>query len=1110
MKRGSALLIVLGVVSFMFVSAVGFAVYMRTSRMPSSYVRRNIAARHLVKAALAKAIGELDGDFNTDANWGKTRFYGIYDDPFPGILSGADDNERTTAEARENGDFWLGRVFMPFGVVSESNDGYGRKSLPTVSTLTLEALAYLPPAIIDDVRRLSRYTRTAVWRQLPYGIGRYAYCAVNVSDLFDINKLRASEPRDSGLNRITLAPLCMKDDGSIDTGAAGELDAILEKADPVPFVSLADFNLVAGSGSPWAPFMSAIGGQDGDMIKDNVWQHENALFITDTWFPPTNTVSGQAASYDPAHPFSSYTASSFLDVINQLNPANGGSSADFYMNNLGIGIACLYDYLDSDSKPISLTLPTAEAVPMIVGVSSPAGLHPKTDPGGDGEVITLEDKLGGTVKLLGDGESKESHSSDITVKRTVKKASLSHLFEPAPIVTFVAMNPFKRLKTESRTGNHSYYAKALLRVWLAPDGAKCRQADAFRPGSDIWQNENSVRVESGADGSFVTYVSGRVSLSSLARDVKTTDEALYAGDFQFPSEPEIPLYYNVTEEIVPPSGYTLVELDEVDKGKTKSQYYAYGDIWNNANQLKPWGIDGVGQFKRDEAWTVAARTSGENFDKNKFYSNAAEYNVSGKGPYRIYAAVWVQVLDGNGVVDMVPAYAADDRAFLGAGEEVELMLGSRAPLLDFRSGTDIGLSPLTIESDLEATSGFADWNSLYAVDPRYNFAPEDWFATESLTATANGWKNKVLPLFGKGGRDHDIFMFVSDQEYLQSIGELQFLPWIENLVYEGGKFGNYSPALDGSSFLNRLESNADAELGQDVLNRMADGNRFWKTYSAYTVGGNNPIGRDPYEMRTSTGNTTAGANLVRDIFPSASFKINPFSQDDRVISAAFAATPFDWYVASTNCNQQQDGGRWKNTVVGSMTLNKMMTQYSFGQSAVAQMSKDDLDGICDAFITTFRNEAVNGTASEPADWLAAYNDLGWSGNGINDGNDTFLGAQLNNSDILHGVDRKYLYSFWRECFDNRQQLFLIFVRAEPASVGGGGAGRVPSQMGGRAVVLVWRDPEPPATASGTTRPTRSEFNSGNNQNNIQDFLTKRGGMECPPHKTRVLFYHQFD
>ena len=174
MKRGSALLIVLGMLSFMVVSAVGFSIYMRTSRVPSSYLRRNIAARYLVRAALAKAIEELEGEVNTAPNWGKAKlgetdaprkFYGIYDDPFPGVVLN-DSSARTSQNGMQNGDYWPSRVFTPFGRVQNTE--------ATVATLTLEALAYLPPAIVDEVRLQSRLTRTAAWRSLPYDAGRYA------------------------------------------------------------------------------------------------------------------------------------------------------------------------------------------------------------------------------------------------------------------------------------------------------------------------------------------------------------------------------------------------------------------------------------------------------------------------------------------------------------------------------------------------------------------------------------------------------------------------------------------------------------------------------------------------------------------------------------------------------------------------------------------------------------------------------------------------------------------------------------------------------------------------------------------------------------------------
>ena len=84
---------------------------------------------------------------------------------------------------------------------------------------------------------------------------------------------------------------------------------------------------------------------------------------------------------------------------------------------------------------------------------------------------------------------------------------------------------------------------------------------------------------------------------------------------------------------------------------------------------------------------------------------------------------------------------------------------------------------------------------------------------------------------------------------------------------------------------------------------------------------------------------------------------------------------------------------------------------------------------------------------------------------------------------------KFLHSFWRNCFANRQQLFIVFVRAESTALGGSGEGSVPPQQGARAVAVVWRDPDP--------------------------FVSHKGRDNNSPesrasHRMRVLFYHQFD
>ena len=59
-RKGSALLIVLGFLAFMVVSAVSFAVYMRTERLSSSGYRYSVAARHFCRAAFARALSDIE------------------------------------------------------------------------------------------------------------------------------------------------------------------------------------------------------------------------------------------------------------------------------------------------------------------------------------------------------------------------------------------------------------------------------------------------------------------------------------------------------------------------------------------------------------------------------------------------------------------------------------------------------------------------------------------------------------------------------------------------------------------------------------------------------------------------------------------------------------------------------------------------------------------------------------------------------------------------------------------------------------------------------------------------------------------------------------------
>ncbi|MBR2837711.1 MAG: hypothetical protein IKE55_02905 [Kiritimatiellae bacterium] len=1098
-RKGSAILIVLGMLSFMVVSAVGFSIYMRSSRTPSSYLRRNVAARYLVRSALAKAIEELEGDFNTNEDWGKVdesetdvprKFYGIYDDPYPGIV--LDSSARSTTDGRSNGDYWAGRVFMPFGSVSSSD--------ATVPTLTLEALAYLPPAIVDDVRRLSRRTRTASWRSFPYDSGRYAYCAVNVSDMFDINRLRANVPRNSGSDRITLASLCANSYGdptTLNAGFASQLDALLDEVENkgklygnvVPFTSIADFNVVAGSGSDYAPFMDYIGtGSSGPLnAKQGSSQTGNAIFITDTWFPPTNIVGETVFDLGSnAQPFNNYNARSFLETLLALNSTDGVDQ--LYQKNLGIGVACLYDYLDSDSKPVSLALPTVEAVPMIVGVGHPVGISPEL-----GEIGTpLENEVPRIVGTAANEDGEIVNVDNIVAKRICRKFGITS-FGNRVMVPVVAAFPFKRMKTESRT--KSYTVRGLLRVWLAPDGMGCRPGVPLYlyPERERWEQQNGSALNGVA-----TFVSAEQPLSAFNVDVNSTEDAVAEVTLTFSNlDVQMPIYYKV-EESTPtaPEGYRPPV--KADDSNLKSEYLSFGDFRGDSTVLRPLRLDG----EIDPAWqALVAAAQLNRYDR--YPAGVTEFTPSSLATeYRLYAAVWVQVLDGSDVVDMAPACVSDDNQWLTAGlpenNAINMKLGDGAPLLNFKSDGVVKYED--IETSIRVPPVFTAWKALYAVDPRYNFAPEDWFSsTASDTATKSEWVQLLglgggsSTVMGQQGRDRDIFMFVSDQEYLQSIGELQFLPRLDMMDGDASFLtGDYVPNFHGESFLQRTGP---------TTGNFANGGRFWKTYSAYGV--DNDDGNDESELRDiNPYSLSYNGKRVTVLSGANGFKLNPFSDDDRVITAALIGTPFDYYVASTNENQKQSGGR-KNNLIGSMTLSQMMSTYSFGNSSLARITNNELYDIAGAIKYEFRRAAEKGDA----DWLSCWDMLMWQepeANFINDMNTTFMedkNGVVTLGSPLHGVDRKFLYSFWRECFDNRQQLFLIFVRAEPASVGGGSLSRTSSQLGARAVALVWRDPTPPSlNASG--RRKRTEING------MDDLLSARD--EYPPHRTRVLFYHQFD
>lgn len=1052
-KKGSALLVVLGMVAFMVVSAVSFSIFMRQSRAPSSHLRRQVSARYLLRSALANAIARIDGQFaserkigNPDLGNSTSSGYteGVYDNTYPGL--------GVAGDTRRDGDQWTsGRVFTPFGPVDHSE---------TVSTLTLEALAYLPPAIINEVRIDSRRTRTARWSNLSYELGRYAFTAVNVSDCFDINRLYATGRRTSAPGeRINMGSL-------FETPALAEkFDSILEKSGDIPFVSIADFNIVA-QGTEFSPFSRYIGSQQSYIYRmSDASSVSNALFITDTWFPESDELSEAVAG---ANQNQNSQQSQNRPAAERIDLSAGGESQpfrefgekrtlmDFAGESLSpirnklqeytsfIGTACLYDYLDSDSVPLSLCMPSVEAAPMIasINIANPLELEMGT-----------EDRSG--TEIVSEG------SPGKPGERFVRKATQYKLsgLGGSIAVAGTALYPFLRMKDKKYPTN--FKLEALVKIWWAPEEIRSRLAansPVYPATKEKW--ETSVK-----DGVITVYAQSELRMNPTVKDLPSSDEDALFDFFGTIDMPEIdmPMMWYVEE---------WTERGESTERHNEKKYYSLNDC-HTEKSFRPYTADGAVDpwWNSDETEMSQAFPT---FEGGKWSSrDPAPHNVSGlpSSEYRMHAAIWIRVLNSDGdTVDMVPARPSDDSLWIGQGggsdmDIFEDVMGGGSPVLEFCGTVPLDYTKETCESFLgEAKPEPFKWNSLVCVDPKYNWAPENWFSareTFESSSMKSSWLAKADGVIGADGRDSDFYMAVSDQEYLQSIGELAFIPYLGWGVGKKNRIVEYEGVFRGQPMSAR-------NSWRDCACR----EYFWRTYSPF----DDPIYDFDGEMEVVSG--------------SNDFRVNPFTDDIRVMAAAIGNTPYDYYVASTNDDSQV------NAFAGSDYAESL--KHSFSKNCpIAEWDDEVVREIAMSMSRVFRDKGRQKTG---ADWTEIYDDLDWFDGGKGSEQLSFFGVELD--DPLYGVDRKFLYSYWRECFQNKQQLFLVFVRAEPLSVGGASGDAVGNaQLGARGVALVWRDPAKP---EGNNRPGRNSLTSP------QAWQTRSAEDSIRPHRTRVLFYHQFD
>ena len=428
--------------------------------------------------------------------------------------------------------------------------------------------------------------------------------------------------------------------------------------------------------------------------------------------------------------------------------------------------------------------------------------------------------------------------------------------------------------------------------------------------------------------------------------------------------------------------------------------------------------------------------------RDQALANIIKGGVGAGKRMKLNAAVWLRVKDSQGkIVDMVPACLTDDKLQNQVNDpdpRIEVLgkqefAGQPFPVMRFDTGVDFTLSVEKLEEMLTTAPGVTLSPEVALVaDPRYNFAPEHWFA-HSGNLTPETWlENNQC---GGGDRDGDIFMATSDAGYLQSPYEVAFLPRLTDLRNFGGTVsaGNLQPP-DGGNY----------RTIPDSFGATRNSGFAWRTYDPID------IDFDAFEDLpwTSAGN---------------GFKVNPYSDSTNVLMAVFANTPIDWKRASTNLMQgaSECAGDYMDDAAG---FNK---KYAYNEySSGPKIAWRDLERMAGSFHDRVLNER---------DWKTAWESLDWY-----DDEDKIFNFTLDGeTDPLWFSDRKFLYGYWHDCFAVKQQLFLIFVRAEPMMMGGGAVGQIPPQLGARACALVWRDP--------------------------------RASKEADdPHQTRILFYRQFE
>lgn len=1112
-NRGSALLIVLGLLSFLMISAVAFSISMRTERTAAASYRRGLLARELLDNAFVDARMAVETTLRSQLEDG-----GGFD-----VRNASARTVERLAPFRYQNEDRYGRVLTSFE---------GGSYASTANLLDEAVMRHVPPYVAHAVYSYleegssigngegensgtlsygSAIDTVATWKRITAHIpeldnsnddideavkqetviGRMAWAVVNLSDSLDINALgSASQYRGIGLTANDFAF------GTAATGSTAPQDIydLVETVNSSEGSEIADLPVFC-SNADIARYTERISG-DTPLVVDNgnefpySWQdavdNDGEGFYSPFScysFWPSADRKGEGAA-DRRSAGSDALATISCDEVKQESIRDTGAALASEIQSLAgntsyLGnddaalnlVRMLVDYIDNDSEPnhfdtstvkeiYSNALPTVENVPMVSEVGYDASAWKDSQTKNDLEKMVeeaLEEALEegvdkGTFEPVTKAQDIKTNLKDVELKFKVPVAKLDLAlrayfpgFEEAEDSYDVTPVGFIGLCAAGDAGGIAVETK----------GEAVATAEMKVGGSTLTVNNGS-DVFTGVTGGITCEAQGDL-------------EVIFKGD-------KIPVTYEMPSEIPnpdvqPPAPQKVTFAFLVD-------YFFRVDVTsgNVVADRAPADQGVTERSKEDYPANLSDRLA-----KSKMKRLDAQYFRVSYPVTVTFTPEWELKTDVNQQNDSVEIKYEKLRALDGIEVKVDFNSDLKLDAITMKRTTDEASPSYQVLSPEKGT-----W---FTVDPRYNWlspmlglksasaldygtsqairqnlSSPHWLFTEGEPVPSGSEASEVQQDYADKNRDvvpfswgltvEDIRYGHNDSGQLLLPGEVGFLPvplststWHPGEEYNSNTIASYYEDVAKASFFRTVPvaDLKDGALDYDRYTRLANlfgsfaGENFPEEHRGLV---NVFVAQDDYYLAQQLrqfamlgipASIKQAAKVTFDRLKSAESVKRASSEMVADLESTIGQVDLETleppkydefvtdYLFPLPKGSRREGRDW----------NKEQELFKGGPKAVPQRPKT-LD-----FIVQDDN---NGAGASFADRLAAYNDEKGAG------------------DKLGQNDMTTLLSVAKECFGDRQQLFLYILRADAiAYVSGRDLANFRPLSTARAVALVWRD-----------------------------------------------------